>query len=89
MKSFNLSFPKVAIKNNYANKYNWVNKGIINSIKQKNILFYLSKANPTMENISKYKTYKNKLTSILRNTERNYFTKQLELNKSDLKKHGQ
>ena len=63
-----------------------MSKGIIKSIKQKNTLFYLSKCQPTLENIANYKTYKNKLTNVIRNAERNHFTQQLELNKSDLKK---
>ena len=74
------------MKINYTNKHSWINKGILNSIKHKNKLFYLSKTNPTKENISIYKSYRNKLTTILRNAERNYYTNQLELNKCDLKK---
>ena len=54
-------------------------------IKKKNSLFYLSKHNPTEENITVYKTYKNKLTTILRKSERDYFCSELKSNKDDLK----
>ena len=86
LQTFDRSFPKENIKINYTNKHSWINKGILNSIKHKNKLFYLSKYNPTKVNISIYKSYRNKLTTILRNAERNYYTNQLELNKCDLEK---
>ena len=54
-----LPLKKIKIK---AYKSDWLSKGILISCKQKNLLFKTFKQNPTIENESTYKTYKNKLT---------------------------
>ena len=41
---------------------------------------------PTEANKLTYKTYNNKLNTIKRKAERDYFSNQLEINKSDMKK---
>ena len=55
------------------------------NIKKKNKLFYLSRNTHIEDNTTVYKTYKNKLTTILRKSERDYFCSELESNKDDLK----
>ena len=47
-------------------------KSITKSIDENNKLFITSKRVPTDENIRKYKGYINKLTTVIRNAERNY-----------------
>ena len=76
LQTFDRWFPKETIKINYTNKHSWINKGILNSIIHKNRLFYSSKTNPSKGNISIYKSYRNKWTTILQNVERNYYTNQ-------------
>ena len=79
--NFEKSFPIEKVHVKYNNKHEW----IIQSITKKNSLFYLSKNNSTEENITVYKTYKNKLTTISRKSERDYFCSELESSKDDLK----
>ena len=61
-------------------------KRFVKKHQEQNILFYKSKNIPTSDNIIQYKKYKNKLTNILRSAERTFYTEQLNVNKSDLKK---
>ena len=58
-----LPLKKLKIK---AYKSDWLSKGILISCKQKNVLFKTFKQNPTIENEATHKTYKNKLTHIIR-----------------------
>ena len=51
------------------------------SIKLKNKLYGISLKHPTFYNINKYKTYKNKLTSILKQEEKLYYQSQILANK--------
>ena len=57
-------------------------KSLLKSIQNK-----LSITNPTEINKLTYKTYNNKLNSVKRKAERDYFSNQLEINKSDMKKY--
>ena len=50
------------------------------------LIYKLSITTPTEENKLTYTTYNNKLNAIKRKTERDYFSNQLEINKSDMKK---
>ena len=43
---------------------------------------------PTEYNISNYKKYRNKLTTLKRDLERKYYSDQLYNNKTDIKHHG-
>ena len=61
-------------------------KSLLKSIKNNNNLYKLSITSPTPANILTYKTYNNKLNSIKRKAERDYFSNQLDINKSDMKK---
>jgi len=68
---FDKCFPLKERKSNYASRKSWLTAGIKNSIKIKNKLYIKYKKNPTQESHSKYKTYRNKLTSLMRSTEKN------------------
>ena len=59
---------------------------LLKSIKKNHILYKLSLTNPSEINKINYKTYNNKLNSIKRKAEREYYSNQLEINKSDMKK---
>ena len=61
-------------------------KLLLNSIEKNDILYKLSITTPTEENKLTYKTYSNRLNTIKRKAERDYFSNQLEINKSDMKK---
>lgn len=52
----------------------WLTKGILNEFKKKNLLYkdFLKKRTKQAEH--KYKTYKNKLTRIMRSTKRDYYS---------------
>ena len=80
------SFPLVRVKTQYRNRLPWLSKGMKESIKLKNKLYGISLKHPTFYNINRYKTYKNKLTSILKQEEKLYYQSQILANKNDLKK---
>ena len=75
------SFPLVRVKTQYRNRLPWLSKGMKESIKLKNKLYGISLKHPTFYNINKYKTYKNKLTSILKQEEKLYYQSQILANK--------
>ena len=78
-----LRLKKIKIK---AYKSDWLSKGILISCRQKNVLFKKYKQNPTIENEATYKTYKNKLTHIIRQSKKMHFKNKFELYKKDCKK---
>ena len=53
----------------------WFTKGLQNACKKKNNLYVKYLKTKSTEDITRYKTYKNKLTSILRICEKVYFDK--------------
>lgn len=55
----------------------WFTKGIIKSCKKKNLLYRKFIHSRTQDAESKYKTYKNKLVNIIRNSKKDYYTKLL------------
>lgn len=63
----------------------WLTDGLINACKKKQVLYKRFLSNRTPHNESKYKTYKNKLQSILRIEKKKYYSSQLELNKGNAK----
>ena len=78
-----LPLKKIKIK---AYKSDWLSKGILISCRQKNVLFKKYKQNPIIENEATYKTYKNKLTHIIRQSKKMHFKNKFELYKKDCKK---
>ena len=59
---------------------------LLKSIKTNHVLYKLSITKPTKINRSTYKNYNNKLNLIKRKAERDNYSNQLEINKSDMKK---
>ena len=81
---FNTFFPEIISTVAYKNRYPWLINALRKSITVKNNLSTLSVFEP--ENVSLkrlYKSYKNKLTSLLRNAELAHYSNKLEINKSD------
>ena len=84
--SYNKNCPIIneKIKKNRTDKP-WMTKSLINACKKKNLLYREFLKKRTDECESKYKRYKNKLTSILRYCEKQYYTEILDLNKGNVK----
>ena len=72
------------VKNKFGGKP-WITNGIQKACKKKNALYkeFLKKRTTEAEN--KYKLYKNKLIRIMRSSKRDYYSKVLEDNKSNIK----
>ena len=81
---YNECFPLVSYKVKYKNKKEWLTLGMKKAIKVKNKLYIKFLKKPTYFNKSAYKTYWNKLHSILRRAEREHFALLLEENKNNL-----
>ena len=70
--------PKTTAMKKSSRKYikkPWVTRAILKSIKKRNILYKASIRNPTITNVQKYKTYRNRLTSVLRESKKVFFLK--------------
>ena len=63
----------------------WITKGLLKSIRKKNLLYKRFLANPTSYREKLYKSYKNKLTLSLRVAKRLYYNKKLDEYKSNAK----
>ena len=64
----------------------WISKSLLKSINRKNTLYYKYKNNHTVKSKLKYSRYLHILTTSLRLAKKNYFTKQFNVNKGDIKK---
>ena len=83
----NSCFPLTTIKiNPIRDSKPWITPTILNSVKKKNTMYkqYLITKSPTL--LDSYKKYKNKLTSILRQAEKNYFASKLLEAKDNMSK---
>ena len=85
-KMYNSAFPIKRTKIGYESKLPWLSEGLKISIKHKHTLHTKQLRYPSIENLLAYKTYKNKLTKILKIIERNYIQSELLNSKSDMKK---
>ena len=81
---FNTVFPEIKFTVTYTNRYPWLTNALRKSITVKNNLSTLSVLEPANGSLKiQYKSYKNKLPSLLRNAELAYYSNKLEINKSD------
>ena len=80
------SFPFIRVKIRYRNRLPWLSNGLKSSIKLKNKLYRISLKHPTTFNIYKYKQYKNKLISILKYEEKQFYQRQIIENNNNLMK---
>ena len=84
---FDTCFPFKTIKGKALNSFRkpWLTKSLLRSINKKNKLYKQYLRHRSNEKLLKYKTYKNKLTDLLRVAKRLYFQNQIELNKTNIK----
>ena len=83
---YDKSCPRILHKQK--NKYNkkpWMSRGLQNACKKKNKLYRDFIKARTQEAETKYKVYKNKLTTIMRQAKKDYYSALLERNKSNIK----
>lgn len=90
LKTFNSLYDKhcplvYKVKNNTFSEKPWITKGIQKSCKKKNKLYRDFLNGRTKEAESAYKTYKTRLTSVMRLSKKNYFSAALEKNKHNIK----
>ena len=81
-------FPVIEVKTQYRNRLPWLREGLRLSIKHKNKLYRASLKHPTEYNISTYKNYRNKLTSLLKIEEKDFYQNQITNNKNNPEKFG-
>ena len=84
---FDMCFPFQIIKGKALNSFRkpWLAKSLLRSINKKNKLYKQYLHHQSNEKLLKYKTYKNKLTYLLRVAKRLYFQNQIEINKTNIK----
>ena len=63
----------------------WMTKGLLKSINMKNNLYKKYLSSPTGENLSKFKTYRNKLNTLIRKGKREYYHNKFESTKSNIR----
>ena len=79
---YDMCFPIKTIKLSYRNRKPWLTDGLRKLIKHKNKLYRLKMKYNTPEYCIAYKQYRNKLHSLLKNTEREYYDQLFEKNKT-------
>ena len=82
---YNNNCPIIKYKKNDGAKTPWMTKGLLNACRKKNNLYKHFLKYRTNEAEFKYKKYKNKLTSILRENKKEYYTKLLNSKRNDIK----
>lgn len=84
---FDSCFPFRTIKGKALNSFRkpWITKGLLKSIKKKNKLYKNYICNRSNSQLAKYKTYKNKLTLLLRTAKKQYYAMQLDKSKDNIK----
>ena len=85
---FNIYFPLIQPKTNknFNPREPWMSSGILTSRRNKNFLCNICIKNPSPENISKFKTFRNLYNSVIRKAKKLNLEKQLENCKNDLRK---
>ena len=75
---YNRCCPVKMVRNSTSNRDKpWITKGLTNACRKKNTLYKKILRSRTVISETKYKLYKNKLTSILRFSEKSYYSKRL------------
>ena len=71
------------VKRKITDKSEWLTKVILISCVQKNNLFKKLKKTPSQQNELTYKTFKNKLTHIIRIAKKNYFKEKFDMHRNN------
>ena len=82
---FELHCPIKKVKNKNITRKPWLTNGLLNAFKKQKTLYKRFLRCRTKESEIKYKNYKNKLTSIKRLSEKQYFSNLLAAKKNDIK----
>ena len=85
-KQYYESFPLKTSKSFYKHKHKWLTPGLIRCIKVKNKLYIQSLKYPSWSNTKLYKDYKQKLRKLMRKCERDFYDKQFDINKNNMRK---
>lgn len=64
----------------------WMTECLLNSVKRKNKLYFMYIKNPSAESEQRYKAYRNKLTHVLRISQKRYIQNMLDKYNCDMKK---
>ena len=88
-KSFDECFPVRTIKFGYKNRKSWLSEGVKKAIIHKNKLYFRFRKTPTPEYQKIYKAYKNKLNSLIRRLDIQYYKNLIEMNKNNIRKSWQ
>lgn len=64
----------------------WITSGILKSIHRKNVLYSSYKQSPTYHNSLRYRSFKNKLTTVVRKAKALYYKNYFDQNKANSKK---
>ena len=83
---YNESFPVIKTKRKYRNRLPWLTAGLKESIKRKNKLYRISIKHPISYNITLYREYRNKLNTLIKTEEKNYYQSLILANKNNFKK---
>ena len=70
---YNESFPVIKTKRKCRNRLPWLTAGLKESIKRKNKLYRISIKHPTSYNNTLYREYRNKLKTLIKTEEKNYY----------------
>ena len=84
MNKYNASFPKKRYKKSYHNRKPWLSSTLKECIKRKNKLYISAKRNRISNEI--YKNYKNRLSHLLKVSEKQYYQESLEKHRSNMRK---
>ena len=79
----NKCLPLKKVKRKINDKSEWLTKGILISCVQKNNLFKKLKKTPSQENELTYKTFKNKLTHLIRIAKKNCFKEKFDMHRNN------
>ena len=83
----NIHFPLISMKITRKTETKpWISKTLVNSIKKKNTMYknYLKSKSDIL--LKKYKTYKNKLQTIIRQAEKHYYSTKIEEHRDNISK---
>ena len=83
---YNESFPVMKTKRKYRNRLPWLTTGLKESIKRKIKLYRISLKHPTSYNNTVYREDRNRLKTLLKIEEKNYYQSLIVANKHNLKK---
>lgn len=85
---FNTFFPEKVAKrsNKMTPRHEWMTKGLIKSCNRKSKLYKTYRQNSTTENKHRYITYRNRLKSLLKKAERNFYCEKFSFCVGDMKK---